>query len=329
MLSGAVDLAAEGAPVIAQASALDRPQGPAPDEREAALAAAPSIPLTEVLSSPEGVTPPVTTPVPGPAPTIGWLMPTLAGVALAAVVAFRWYRLPKRSERPRAAMTLLVLAALMILLQQIGVAVGATLAGSLSTSTEGIAASARTQAFGAIGLLVAQLPIVAALLLLAPRRDRRPLRESVLGIAALVVVWPIVTTSALMAIWFRHAVTGEATRAIGHETLRTIVDGDAGAWRFVLAGYAVLGAPLVEEVLYRGLLQPAFRSVGFGPWSAISGVSLLFAVAHVSVVDPPALVALVVLGAVFGWLRERTGGLMAPIVAHAAFNAANLLIAGL
>ena len=55
--------------------------------------------------------------------------------------------------------------------------------------------------------------------------------------------------------------------------------------------------------------------------------SVVFAVIHVGIVDPAALVPLFVLGCLLGILRERTGGVWGGVVVHGMFNAANVLVA--
>lgn len=84
---------------------------------------------------------------------------------------------------------------------------------------------------------------------------------------------------------------------------------------------AVVMAPLVEELLYRGLLLRALlRRVGPGPAVFVSAI--VFAVVHV-VGDTSALEfvpALAGLGIVLGVVAVRTGDLSLPILIHAGFN---------
>jgi membrane protease YdiL (CAAX protease family) len=82
-----------------------------------------------------------------------------------------------------------------------------------------------------------------------------------------------------------------------------------------------IGAPIVEEIFYRGLLQ---RSLGrrFGVWPAILGSALLFGVSHFQLLQLPALVSF---GIVLGVLAHRTGRLAAPIAAHIVFNMTTVL----
>src|SRR4051812_6393190 len=79
----------------------------------------------------------------------------------------------------------------------------------------------------------------------------------------------------------------------------------------------VIGAPLVEELFFRGLL---LRSVAhrFGPGWAIAASSLAFGLVHFELIQLPALIAF---GVVLGLLAVRTGRLGPGIAAHMAFNA--------
>jgi membrane protease YdiL (CAAX protease family) len=90
----------------------------------------------------------------------------------------------------------------------------------------------------------------------------------------------------------------------------------------VLMGILAMGtAPLVEEVLFRGILFPAIREVGFSRlawWLP----SLLFAVTHASLV---AFLPLTFFALVLTWLYEQTGNLTVPILTHSLYNAANFV----
>jgi hypothetical protein len=88
------------------------------------------------------------------------------------------------------------------------------------------------------------------------------------------------------------------------------------AERAVLAFVATLVAPLCEEIAFRGYLQTTILARRT-PAVAIAASSLLFAVIHL---DPVRLPALLVLGALFGWLAWRSGSLWPAIAAHAANN---------
>lgn len=92
------------------------------------------------------------------------------------------------------------------------------------------------------------------------------------------------------------------------------------AERLVIAVFIGLLAPVVEELLFRGMLFDALlrrTSVRRTIW--ISGA--VFGLVHL--VDPAsfALVpALIGLGVILGYVRQRTGSLSQPILMHVGFN---------
>lgn len=90
----------------------------------------------------------------------------------------------------------------------------------------------------------------------------------------------------------------------------------------IAAGFfaIAIAAPLVEELLFRGLLQNAIaRYVPI--WAAILLSSLLFASVHL---QPYAIPGLMSLSIAFGYLYHRTGSLRMNILLHMANNAVAL-----
>jgi membrane protease YdiL (CAAX protease family) len=77
-----------------------------------------------------------------------------------------------------------------------------------------------------------------------------------------------------------------------------------------------IGAPIVEEIFYRGLLQRSLVN-RFGAWPGIVGSAVLFGLSHFQLLQLPALVAL---GLILGYLTERFGRLGPAIFTHMAFN---------
>lgn len=83
-----------------------------------------------------------------------------------------------------------------------------------------------------------------------------------------------------------------------------------------------IAAPVVEELLFRGLLQNALAK--YVPiWGAIIFSSFLFALVHL---QPYAIPALMSLSIAFGYLYHRTGSLRTNIILHMANNTFALLI---
>ncbi len=88
---------------------------------------------------------------------------------------------------------------------------------------------------------------------------------------------------------------------------------------------AVFTAPVVEEVVYRGVLYSAFRR-RFGVSSGIIFITLLFASIHVlqysqkSVPDYGVMLTILLLSLTLTAIRERTGNLLPCIILHMVFN---------
>lgn len=86
--------------------------------------------------------------------------------------------------------------------------------------------------------------------------------------------------------------------------------------RLLLAAVAVVLAPPCEEIAFRGYVQSTL-GLRRRPAAAIAGAALLFALLHV---NPILFPALLVLGAVFGWLTWRAGSIWPAVAAHAVNN---------
>jgi membrane protease YdiL (CAAX protease family) len=96
---------------------------------------------------------------------------------------------------------------------------------------------------------------------------------------------------------------------------------NARSWRTViyLGVFAVVIAPVAEEFIFRGMLFPFLKQLGH-PRLAWFGTSALFALIHL---NAPTFVPLFVFALTLTWLYEWTDNLLAPITAHALFNASN------
>ena len=84
----------------------------------------------------------------------------------------------------------------------------------------------------------------------------------------------------------------------------------------------VVFAPVVEEYLFRGLLQTSLMHK-MPPYAAIALSAAVFGLIHM---DPYAFPVLAILGAAFGYLYYRTGSLRINIAVHILNNAAALLL---
>lgn len=102
---------------------------------------------------------------------------------------------------------------------------------------------------------------------------------------------------------------------------RELLDAATG-WRvLLLIVVVVVGAPIVEEIVYRGALQRA-AIARYGHVVGVAGTSVFFGLIHLRPVELPGLV---VAGAIFGLLAARAGRLGPAVAAHVGFNGAGLL----
>lgn len=73
---------------------------------------------------------------------------------------------------------------------------------------------------------------------------------------------------------------------------------------------------VVEEIAFRGIIQHRLETA-VGPWPAIGAASVVFSAAHFSPLSAPYLA---LLGALFGWMKWKTGSLYPPMLAHFTHN---------
>lgn len=90
-----------------------------------------------------------------------------------------------------------------------------------------------------------------------------------------------------------------------------------GWWVLLLA--AGVGAPLAEEMLFRGFLFSGLRASPLG-FAGAALVSAAFWTSLHMTYSAYGLTLLVVIGLYFAWLRERSGSILPSMVAHAVYN---------
>lgn len=107
----------------------------------------------------------------------------------------------------------------------------------------------------------------------------------------------------------------------GSKTQLDLIVESSFAARVATALVAVLTAPLVEEVVYRGMLYSALERAA-GKWAGIVVVSLLFAGVHVLqyVNNLGVIVVITILSFTLTFARAYTGSLLPPFIIHLVFN---------
>lgn len=100
------------------------------------------------------------------------------------------------------------------------------------------------------------------------------------------------------------------------EVVRKLANPESFEEVLIIAGYAVLVAPLLEEFLFRGILYRAMKKP-FGIGFAILLSAFLFALVHKNALS---FLPLTFLGVFLALAYERTGDLRTCILMHAFFN---------
>ena len=132
---------------------------------------------------------------------------------------------------------------------------------------------------------------------------------AVVGVLTQLVVVPLVSWPML---WLTNTSIDDLG-APARELADKATDNVGAILFLVIVG---LGAPIAEEIFFRGLLLRAMEKT-FGTKVAVVGSSLAFAATHFQFIQFPALF---MAGLVFALLVVRTGRLGAAIIGHMAFN---------
>jgi membrane protease YdiL (CAAX protease family) len=151
---------------------------------------------------------------------------------------------------------------------------------------------------------------------------RDPQLKSSLALAVAVLVLFIAP-----ATWWWQEISAQTLTQLGwpveDQSAITMFKGVKGWSEYAyLSLFTIAIAPVAEEFIFRGMLYPFVKQLGF-PKLALFGTSFLFALIHA---DKAIFIPLFVLALALTWLYEKTDNLLAPITAHALFNAANLVV---
>jgi membrane protease YdiL (CAAX protease family) len=177
---------------------------------------------------------------------------------------------------------------------------------------------------GALTLWVPQLVLLA---LFSQRAGTRSFADDFRLRFRLVDLWglPIGVLSQVLLVglvtWpFRMLFPERFDTANVEQRARSLYDSAQGPWLVVLALIVVVGAPLVEELVYRGFVQAGLQS-RVHDVLAVVVTAAWFAAVHGRIAELPGLFSFaLVLGVAFH-MTKRLG---MSVVAHLAFNATGL-----
>lgn len=145
-------------------------------------------------------------------------------------------------------------------------------------------------------------------------------REAVFGLLGYTASLPLLIVASLLGAAIEEAIRAGTDAGGGASGYPLMEQPMAHSWAAVLLSAlgAVVWAPVLEEVIFRGALYRFLRARMRAIWTVLI-TAAAFAIAHPY--SPVGLLGVFVGGVVFGLLREWRGSLVAPMVAHAIHNA--------
>jgi len=245
-------------------------------------------------------------------------------------------RLPAPPEHGLEPVDLLIALVATMALPLLTYALAGRLGSPASTpvSTSGPAEDQLPDATKVVSLTIGQT--LAALLLLLIGRQRYPDGLRGWGLASgglpgkllcALVGFVVVCPPTYAVLWLTEWLLGilaPGYQPPTHASIRLMQEPGIPGWQSALTVFnALVLAALVEELLFRGLFQPAFARWMRSQWKGIILSAGLFGLTHYPYANT--IPALCIFGVALGYLYARTGSLILVVLVHAVFNGKTLL----
>ncbi len=147
-------------------------------------------------------------------------------------------------------------------------------------------------------------------------------RDIVQAMVILLCIMPVVLVMIVTVQHLGEHLNGPEYDVGQHQSLEVLTSHPQMSLKLSVALVAVLAAPLVEELLFRGLIQTLIRSYIGRPWLSVILTSILFATVHENYAHWPALF---VLSLAIGYAYEKSGSLWQALFMHAMFNGMSVM----
>ncbi|HEX41629.1 MAG TPA: CPBP family intramembrane metalloprotease [Phycisphaerales bacterium] len=142
-------------------------------------------------------------------------------------------------------------------------------------------------------------------------------RDAAAAAVYLLAIWPLLSVSVILTPGLGRLIEGPDFKMPRHEQLELLETHPVAALRVSIFLVGAVAAPVLEELLFRGLFQTMLRDRLRNAWAAICLTAGVFAVVHPDVAHWPTLFILAVC---LGYAYEKSGSLLRPIFIHALFN---------
>lgn len=152
------------------------------------------------------------------------------------------------------------------------------------------------------------------------------------GLGCFMLAFPFIELMSMLGVFAYTQTQGAPPPGMGHPTLKMLTDEPSNPWVWAIVGGAIIGAPFVEELIYRVFIQGAMLKWLKSPWLSIVFTSIIFAAMHragpvETRVPYHALLPIFAVGMTCGIAYERTRRVGVPIMMHICFNGLNVLLA--
>jgi len=187
-------------------------------------------------------------------------------------------------------------------------------------------------------LCIGAIPTIVLIIFLARATFARKLKGFGLNIKTihrdfgtafinLLSIWPVILAAIVLTISIGKYIWGQDYYLEQHEELKSIASNPQLPLRILIYITTIMVAPVLEEMLFRGMFQTMIRSFlesRFSnieyrnrAWLSILISSGLFAMVHANAGHWPALF---ILSLCMGYSYEKSGSLFRPIFIHSFFN---------
>ena len=215
---------------------------------------------------------------------------------------------------------------LSLVTSSIGVVIASSLAGSnLSTSSTTLTEPVLIGSLGGLWIVFFGTSLVAShrwgtgkitLDLGIAIKPLDLLVGSAIGVAAQLILVPVIYL-------VYQLLTGSSASGLSAPAQKLVNSGGGGPSEVLVGALIVVGAPIVEEIFFRGLTQRSFlyatrnMSAGVSKLISLLGSSIIFTIAHFEGLQSFGLFGVAL---ILGYLAMRNRRLGTSMVAHASFN---------
>ena len=138
----------------------------------------------------------------------------------------------------------------------------------------------------------------------------------------LFTAWPLVMAALIVTTQIGRLFMGPDYQIEAHQSIELLQMYDSVFLKILICIVAVVLAPIVEELIFRGLFQSYILSQWRNKWLAVAASSSLFAIIHANASH---WFVIFFLGTCLGYAYEKSGSIVRSILIHSLFNGMSIV----